>query len=261
MFICRSLWFPSFMGLETYQWMSILHVWIYVWEPCLCLRTGLDPTVSPSRDPDSPARQEGESLCYFFPLPDNHISLHYDLHQLPTLQTSVQLPVRLSASHSSVPQNPQTPHSPDLPPPSQGAKSSRYFTTVFSTFTDCSQCFSSNMHPWPQMAATSQPPWPQPPVQTLNHACPCQAWPQTQTVNFCIAQNHQTTHVSINFRVQSHFVKVSFLLLKIFRSAHHWQYNNAACCHFSFTCTMLSHFSYWQKNCPAYFINNWSHSF
>lgn len=59
------------------------------------------------------------------------------------------------------------------------------------------------------------PRWPQPPVQTLNHThVLVELDPQTQTVNFCLAQKHQIANVSINFRFQSDFVKECFLVLR-----------------------------------------------
>lgn len=69
------------------------------------------------------------------------------------------------------------------------SKSSLFLTTMFSTYPGCSQFLSSNMHPWPQVAATSY--FPDPGLLSRHWTVHVlvKLDPQTQTVNFCLAQN------------------------------------------------------------------------
>lgn len=184
----------------------------------MCVRTSvcLTPLCHPA---GTQTLQQGrkDSVCVIFPLYLTTIFHCSMTFTNSTLQTSVQLPMNLAASHSSVPQNPQMPLNLDLNVNVTNSKSS-VFPTIFSTCTASNQSFSSNLHLWPQMEATSYFPDPNLLSRHWTMHVLVKLDPQTQTVNFCLAQNHQIANVSTNFRVQSDF-KVSFLLLRIFRSA------------------------------------------
>lgn len=137
-------------------------MYVYVWELRLNPCTGHDLIVFPGRDPDTlVAGQEGQSLCYSSLLPVNHISLLRDLHQLPTQQASVQLPLKLSAWA------PQCHGSPKLLSTDITSPSYICPTAPFSIFRDTASNSFPQKQSWPQVTKVSQPLIL--PVQTLTH--------------------------------------------------------------------------------------------
>lgn len=141
--------------------------------------------------------QEGQSLSCSSLLSDSNISWFHNLHRLLANKspahpetfcfhspgTTDLLTTLTQPRHNNNTLN--QPPVPLLPLPTGGA-------------------FSSNMHPWPQITATSYPGDPPPPVQTLNHA-QVLVWldPQTKNVNLGWAQTRHIANVSIIFRFQS----------------------------------------------------------
>lgn len=169
--------------------MSILHVCTYVCENLVSARVqGHDPTLSPGRDPDAlMAAQEGLSLCYSSLLPDSHISLLRDLHQLPCPADKCP----------ELPRNPQTPHNPDL----------------ISTFNHPSllplQPILFVQHAsmtWDTDILTPVTPASCP--DTEPYPCPCQAWPSDTNCQLLLSSETPASAST------SDYVKESFLLLE-----------------------------------------------